>query len=58
MRYVKISHMGVSSVAPLDDVLSELREMYVTALPTDLIEVSFVEMSEEDFEKLHEFQGY
>jgi hypothetical protein len=58
MRYVKISHMGVSSVMTLMQAREELNELYANALSTDVLELRFVEMSESDFEKLDEFRGY
>jgi hypothetical protein len=57
-RYVKLTHMGVSSVQPLDPAIEELREAFKCAMTTDVLEVQFVEMTEAEYMALPEFPGY
>lgn len=57
-RYVKISQMGVSSIVPLEMAIEEIREAYENALASDTLEMRFVDLTEDEYEKLPEFQGY
>ena len=57
-RYVKLTQMGVSSVQSLDLAIEELREAFQYALPTDVLEVRFMDMTEAEYEALPEFKGY
>ena len=57
-RYVKTMQMGVSCIQSLGDALDEVKEAYENAMNRDVIELSFVDMTEEEFSKLPEFNGY
>jgi hypothetical protein len=58
MKYLKTSQMGVSSIQTLRQAQDELAMFWENAMPKDVLETRVVEMSEEEFEKLPEFQGY
>ena len=50
--------MGVSTTLTAQQAKEEIDLLIENALPTDVMEYRVVEMSEEEFEKLPEFQGY
>lgn len=58
MRYVKITQMGLSCLQTLDESIEMLKEAHKNALPEDVLEVRFVEMTEEEYEGLPEFEGF
>jgi hypothetical protein len=59
MKYLKTTQMGVSCIQTLADAKEELESFYENAFPgNDTLETAVVEMTEEEFEKLPEFQGY
>lgn len=57
-RYVKLTQMGVSSIQTLDRAVEEIHEAFKYALPTDIMEIRFVDMTETEYEALPEFKGY
>ena len=58
MKYIKSTQMGVSTTLTAQQAKEEIDLLIENALPTDVMEYRVVEMSEEEFEKLPEFQGY
>lgn len=57
-RYVKLAQMGVSSVSTLDQAIEEIKEAYKNALPTDVTEIRFMDLTDAEYEALPEFQGW
>ena len=59
MKYIKVTQNGgLASIQTLAQAQEDLKLFYENAMPKDQFEYSVVEMSEEEFEKLPEFQGY
>jgi hypothetical protein len=58
MKYLKSSQMGVSQILSLEQAQDELKEFFENAMLKDAIAYKVVEMTEEELEKLPEFQGY
>ena len=57
-RYVKLTQVGVSSVSTLDQAIEEIKEAYKNALPTDVTEIRFMDLTDAEYEALPEFQGW
>jgi hypothetical protein len=59
MKLIKVTQNGgLASIMSLAEAQEELKEFYENAMPQDQFEYRVVEMSEIEFEKLPEFQGY
>ncbi|MFA4986792.1 MAG: hypothetical protein WC712_09430 [Candidatus Brocadiia bacterium] len=57
-RYVKLTQLRVSSIQPLDDAIEEIREAFKNAFTTDVIEIRFLDLSDDEYAALPEFSGY
>ena len=56
-RYVKLTQMGVTSVQPLEVAMLEIREAFIYALPTDVTTLQFMDLTDEEYAALSEFEG-
>ncbi len=57
-RYVKITNAGVSSLNPMEDAVSLLREAFKTALTTDVFEVQFLDLTDDEYKAYPACRGW